>query len=219
MTATANAETSGNEAAKACDADRTTSWRHGAGSGTLTIPFGATRYLNRIDVQFDNGASVAGQNISVTLEAQSTSGSWSTLWTGTSYTQVLSRPLEPVQATAIRLTTNSQGVRQMDAFVEAPPYTRSDDGTTGNTTIEVPAYDALFRESLTGAVDLRENRRRHLVADRCRHPQRSHPHPRRNPETPPAAQRSRFRLLPPLRCLHAGARERSGGFPVERSQF
>ena len=154
MSATATAETSGNEATKACDADQATSWRHGAGSGTLTIPLGATRRLNRIDVQFDNGASVGGQNISVTLEAQSPSGSWSTLWSGTSYTQILSRPLVPVDATAIRLTTNAQGVRQLDAFTEPPPYTRSDDGATGHTTIEVPANDALFRESLTGAVDL-----------------------------------------------------------------
>lgn len=154
MTATASAQSGGYEAAKACDADASTSWRHGAGSGTLTIPFGTTRNLNRIDVQFDNGASATGQNISVTLEAQSPSGSWSTLWTGTSYTQVLSRPLEPVQATAIRLTTNAQGIRQMDTFVEPPPYTRSDDGSTGSTTIEVPAYDALFRESLTGRSDL-----------------------------------------------------------------
>ncbi len=154
MTASASAASGGYEAAKACDADAATSWRHGAGSGTLTIPFASPRNLNRIDVQFDNGASVSGQNISVTLEAQSPSGSWSTLWTGTSYTQILSRPLEPVQATAIRLTTDAQGVRQMDAFVEPPPYTRSDDGSTGSTTIEVPTYDALFRESLTGRSDL-----------------------------------------------------------------
>lgn len=154
MTANASAASGGYEAAKACDADASTSWRHGTISGTLTIPFASTRNLNRIDVQFDNGASVTGQNISVTLEAQSPSGSWSTLWTGTSYTQVLSRPLEPVQAIAIRLTTNAQGVRQMDAFVEAPPYTRSDDGSTGSTTIEVPAYDALFLEPLTGRSDL-----------------------------------------------------------------
>jgi autotransporter-associated beta strand protein len=154
MSATATAETSGNEATQACDADQATSWRHGAGSGTLTIPLGGTRRLNRIDVQFDNGASVAGQNISVTLEAQNPSGTWSTLWSGTSYTQILSRPLVPIDATAIRLTTNAQGVRQLDAFTEPPPYTRSDDGATGHSTIEVPANDALFRESLTGAVNL-----------------------------------------------------------------
>ncbi len=154
MTASASAANGGYEAAKACDADAATSWRHGASSGTLTIPFGATRNLNRIDVQFDNGASVSGQNISVTLEAQSPSGTWSTLWTGTSYTQILSRPLEPVQATAIRLTTNAQGVRQLDAFVEPPSYTRSNDGATGRATIDVPASDALFRESLTGSTEL-----------------------------------------------------------------
>lgn len=153
-TASASAETTGNEVAKACDADRTTSWRHGAASGTLTIPFDGTRRLNRIDVQFDNGASAGGQNISVTLEAKSPSGNWSAVWSGTSYTQILSRPLVPVDATAIRLTTNAQGVRQLDAFTEPPPYTRNDDGSTGHTTIEVPANDALFRESLTGAVDL-----------------------------------------------------------------
>jgi autotransporter-associated beta strand protein len=154
MTASASAASAGNEAAKACDADQATSWRHGAGSGTLTIPFGATRRLNRIDVQFDNGAAVGGQNISVTLEAQSPAGTWSPVWSGISYTQILSRPLEPVNATAIRLTTNAQGVRQLDAFAEAPPYTRSDDGATSHTTIEVPANDALFQESLTGTVDL-----------------------------------------------------------------
>ena len=154
MTASASAASGGYEAAKACDADAATSWRHGASSGSLTIPFASTRNLNRIDVQFDNGASVTGQNISVTLEAQGPSGSWSTLWSGTSYTQVLSRPLEPIQANAIRITTNARGIRQMDAFVEPPPYTRGDDGSTGSTTIEVPAYDALFRESLTGRSDL-----------------------------------------------------------------
>ncbi|MFM2171327.1 MAG: hypothetical protein RI957_1556 [Verrucomicrobiota bacterium] len=154
MTASASAASGGFEAAKACDADASTSWRHGASSGVLTIPFANTRNLNRIDVQFDNGTSVYGQNISVTLEAQSPSGSWSTLWTGTSYTQILSRPLEPVQATAIRLTTNAQGIRQMDAFIEPPPYSRIDDASTGSTTIEVPAYDALFRESLSGRVEL-----------------------------------------------------------------
>jgi hypothetical protein len=153
-TASASAETSGNEAAKACDANRTTSWRHGAASGTLTIPLDGTRRLNRIDVQFDNGPSVGGQSISVTLEARSPSGNWSAVWSGTSYTQILSRQLVPLDATAIRLTTNAQGVRQFDAFTEPPPYTRSDDGTTSHTTIEVPANDALFRESLTGAVDL-----------------------------------------------------------------
>ena len=136
MTASANAETSGNEAAKACDADRTTSWRHGAASGTLTIPFAGNRRLTRIDVQFDNGASVGGQNISVTLEAQSPAGSWSTLWSGTSYTQILSRPLVPTGATAIRLTTNAQGVRQLDAFSEPLGFLTWDNGAaTGHWNI------------------------------------------------------------------------------------
>ena len=133
MTATASAAGAGFEAAKACDADQATSWRHGAASGTLTIPLGGNRRLTRIDVQFDNGASLAGQNISVTLEAQSPSGSWNTLWSGTSYTQILSRPLVPTVATAVRLTTNAQGVRQLDAFSEALGYHTWDNGAgTGN---------------------------------------------------------------------------------------
>jgi autotransporter-associated beta strand protein len=45
-------------------------------------------------------------------------------------------------------------VRQLDAYAEPPPYTRSDDGATSHTTVEVPANDALFRESLTGRSDL-----------------------------------------------------------------
>ena len=154
MSATASAETTGNEASKACDADRDSSWRHGAASGTLTLPFAGSRRISRIDVQFDNGASMDGQNISVTLEARNPSGSWAHVWTGTSYTQILSRPLEPLDATAVRLTTNAQGVRQLDVFTEAPPYTRSDDGATSHTTIKVPEYDALFQESLTGTADL-----------------------------------------------------------------
>ncbi|MEI7956288.1 MAG: discoidin domain-containing protein, partial [Verrucomicrobiota bacterium] len=152
--ATASAQLSGYEAAKACDADRNTSWRHGSSSGTLTIPLGGTRNLNRIDIQFDNGASFSGQNISVTLEAQGISGNWFTLWSGTSYNQVLSRPIEPTQATAIRLTTNAQGVRQIDTFTVSQPYLRTDDGSTGNARIEVPTDDALFRENLTGSADL-----------------------------------------------------------------
>jgi autotransporter-associated beta strand protein len=152
--ASASAETTGHEAAQACDADANTSWRHGASSATLTIPLGGVRNLNRIDIQFDNGTSFSNQTISVTLEVQSPSGTWSTLWSGTAYNLVLSRPCEPTKATAIRLTTNAQGVRQIDAFTEPALYTRTDDGATGNTTIEVPAYDVLFRESLTGSDDL-----------------------------------------------------------------
>jgi autotransporter-associated beta strand protein len=133
MTASASAATVGFEAAKACDADQATSWRHGAGSGTLTIPFAGNRRLTRIDVQFDNGPSVGGQNISVTLEARSPAGSWSTLWSGTSYTQILSRPLVPTGATAVRLTTNAQGVRQIDAFSEPLGFLTWDNGAaTGN---------------------------------------------------------------------------------------
>ena len=133
MTASASAASAGFEAAKACDTNQATSWRHGAGSGTLTIPLGGNRRLTRIDVQFDNGASLAGQNISVTLEAQSSSGSWNTLWSGTSYTQILSRPLVPVVASAVRLTTNAQGVRQLDAFSEPLGYHSWDNGAgTGN---------------------------------------------------------------------------------------
>jgi autotransporter-associated beta strand protein len=133
ITAFASADTAGYEAVKACDADQATSWRHGAGSGTLTIPFAGNRRLTRIDVQFDNGPSIDGQNISVTLEAQSPAGSWSTLWSGTSYTQILSRPLVPTAATAIRLTTNAQGVRQLDAFSEPLGFLTWDNGAaTGN---------------------------------------------------------------------------------------
>jgi autotransporter-associated beta strand protein len=62
--------------------------------------------------------------------------------------------LVPLDATAVRLTTNAQGVRQFDVFTEPPPYIRSDDGATSHTTIEVPANDALFQESLTGSTDL-----------------------------------------------------------------
>ena len=133
MTASASGAASGYEAAKACDANQATSWRHGAGSGTLTIPLGGNRRLTRIDVQFDNGPSIGGQNISVTLEAQSPSGAWSTLWSGTSYTQILSRPLVPTGATAVRLTTNAQGVRQLDAFSEPLGFLTWDNGAaTGN---------------------------------------------------------------------------------------
>ena len=52
------------------------------------------------------------------------------------------------------LTTNAQGVLQFDAFTESPPYTRTDDGATGQSSIEVPANDALFQETLSGVVDL-----------------------------------------------------------------
>ena len=152
--ATASAFSAGYEAANACDADRATSWRHGATTGTLTIPFGQTRTLGRIDVQFDNGTSFSGQNISVTLEAQSPAGAWSALWSGTSYNQILNRPLVPVQATAIRLTTNAAGVRQIDAFAAPAPYTRTDDEPTGNVRIDVPEFDVLFQESLSGSAGL-----------------------------------------------------------------
>ena len=152
--ATASAQLGGYEAVKACDADRATSWRHGTTNGTLTIPLGATRTLGRIDVQFDNGTSFSNQTISVTLEAQSPSGNWSTVWSGTSYNQVLNRPLVPTTATAVRLTTSAQGVRQLDAFAVPPPYVRTDDAGTGDTRIEVPDNDALFRESLAGVRDL-----------------------------------------------------------------
>lgn len=167
MTASASTASAGFEAAKACDADQTTSWRHGATSGTLTIPLGGNRRLTRIDVQFDNGASLAGQNISVTLEAQSSSGSWNPLWSGTSYTQILSRPLVPVVATAVRLTTNAQGVRQLDAFSEALGYHTWDNGAatgnwnstdanwTGSTWNNSTPDNAVF-DSTTGTITLTE---------------------------------------------------------------
>ncbi len=152
--ASASAQLAGFEATNACDANAATSWRHGAASGTLTIPFGGTRTIGRIDVQFDNGSSFSNQNISVTLEAQSPSGAWSTLWSGTSYNLVLNRPLAPTQAAAVRLTTSAQGVRQLDVFAAPSAYTRTDNPTTSDTQIEVPADEALFQENLAGVHDL-----------------------------------------------------------------
>jgi len=152
--ATASAQLAGYEATNACDANAATAWRHGSSSGTLTVPFAGTRTISRIDVQFDNGASFSNQTISVTLEAQNPSGAWSTLWSGTSYNLVLNRSLVPTQATAVRLTTSAQGVKQFDVFAAPAAYTRTDNPTNANTQIEVPTYEALFRENLVGATDL-----------------------------------------------------------------
>jgi autotransporter-associated beta strand protein len=68
--------------------------------------------------------------------------------------QVLNRPLVPTTATAVRLTTSAQGVRQLDAFAVPAPYVRTDDAATGDTRIDVSDHEALFRESLAGVRDL-----------------------------------------------------------------
>ncbi|MCX6877748.1 MAG: DUF5703 domain-containing protein [Verrucomicrobia bacterium] len=155
--ASATNELLGHEAAKAADADRTTSWRSGAATATLTIPFGGTRSIGRTDIQFDNGTRPTAQNIAVTLEYRNPAGAWASVWSGTAYSQVWSRAFTPVEATAIRLTTNAQGVRQLDVFSApsaTPDYIRTDDAATGGTQIEVPAGDVLFRESLAGSTIL-----------------------------------------------------------------
>ena len=156
-TASATVEMLGYEATKANDAERTTSWRHGAATATLTLSFGSARSIGRADIQFDHGARPTAQNISVTLEYMNPAGAWASLWNGTAYSQIWSRAFTPVEASAVRLTTNAQGVRQLDVFsapIAAPDYLRTDDAATGTTQIDVPANDALFRESLAGTTDL-----------------------------------------------------------------
>ncbi len=115
----------GYEAAKAVDANRSTSWRSGAATATLAIPFGGTRSIGRADIQFDNGTQPTAQSIAVTLEYQNPAGAWAPVWSGTAYSQVWSRTFTQVEATAIRLTTNAQGVGQLDVFspLSATPTT------------------------------------------------------------------------------------------------
>jgi hypothetical protein len=97
-----------------------TAWTPEAGAAPhwLEVDLGSARPIRRAQIHFAEPGGPYKRSISLEFECRDQQGNWTSLWKGTSYSQVWVRAFASVLAQVVRVRTSAAAIRQFDLFEE-----------------------------------------------------------------------------------------------------